>query len=161
MNKERHQKTVKCDRYFPNNTSGGHRNQRSDTRITAFIATATSVLRAERRLLGDPGHIPEKTTIPKTEITEPPIASCLQASSLPRMPKKDTDPTIKHKVDVIQNGMANIAAIFSDKEGSSQDRTITGDLVTIPRAWIRSATSAIPCANPCRRRDPVISTLVI
>jgi hypothetical protein len=111
---------------LPNIVVGGHSNQSNKTRITAFITRAIAVSRLDNLRFGAPGQIPEKSRIPRLEITEDTTASGLHASPGTRVPHKPKDAAMKPKVERSQKGLAIIAAALGDRDGSSQERTGTG-----------------------------------
>ena len=109
-----------------NIVSGGQSNKTNKTRMTVFITKAIAVSRLDSLRFGAPGQIPEKSTIPRLEITEDTTASGLHASPGTKVPHNPKDAAMKPKVERSQKGLAIIAAALADRDGSSQERIGTG-----------------------------------
>jgi hypothetical protein len=94
--------------------------------MAVFVTKAIAVSRLDSLRFGAPGQVPEKSTIPRLDITEDTTASCLHASPGTRVPQKPKEAAMKPKVGRSQKGLAIIAAALGDIDGSSQERIGTG-----------------------------------
>ena len=128
--------------------------------ITRSIVSATSVFRTERRVLGDPGQVPEKTTTPRIETTDEARAKSSPGFSGGEAPQK-TAAAARKPASAGAHRAISDGCRRTGREGVPHNHDRTATLAALERQEISGerAQSATACANACRHSDPAMVPL--